>query len=210
MSVLLRHRIRIAPDIKTHASFTDIITSAQPIIWRGTDVQIEVGLFNGGALLTDISDIASLYLEIHDSTRSGPPLVQKTILAANLTTNLTAEDWAGGTDAKTHALFTLAYLETQFSMAGFATTQQKQTFWLVIHAVTKDSPARRITWGGCEIQVEEDGAQNDLAVVPLSAPTFRISSGDLQLYNKTTGKYQPIWFEGPDGQEQLKWGAGQS
>jgi hypothetical protein len=173
-------------------------------------VQVEVGLFNNAALQTDISNIASLHLEIYSSSRSGGPLVTKTILAGALVGTLSAEQWTTGAADKYHALFLLDYADTQLPLSGDSTLQQKQTFWMVIHAVTTDGAPRRITWGGCNLEVEEDGAQNDLAVVPMAAPTFRISNGDFQLYNKTTGKFHTVWFEGAEGIEQLKHGAGQS
>jgi hypothetical protein len=210
MTTIARHRLRIAPDIKIHTAATDIVSGSTPLIWRGTDVQVEVGLFYAGVLQTDISNIASLHLQIFDGSRTGNALVTKTILAAALVGTLTANDWSAGTPDKYHALFTLSYADTQLPMDGSGTTQQKKTFWLVIHAVTTDGTSRRMTWGGCNLEVEEDAAQNDLDVVPLAAPTFRISTGDLQLYNKTTGKFHPIWFEGPDGAETIKYGAGQS
>ena len=210
MTTFARHRIRIAPDSKSHTPVNDIISGSTALIWRGTSLQVEVGLLVDGVLKTDISNIASLYLEIHNGSRSGGPLLQKVILAAALHGTLTANDWDSKAEDKYHALFELTYAETQLPLDGDNTLQQKRTFWLVIHAVTTDTPARRITWGGCNLEVEEDGAQNDLAVVPMAAPTFRISNGDLQLYNRTTSKFHPIWLEGEDGIEQIKHGAGQS
>jgi hypothetical protein len=210
MTTIARHRLRIAPDIKIHTAATDLVAGTTPLIWRGTDVQIEVGLFYAGVLQTDISNIASLHLQIFDGSRTGNALVTKTILAAELIGTLTAENWTSGTADKYHALFTLAYADTQLPLDGNGTTQQKKTFWAVIHAVTTDATARRLTWGGFNLEVEEDSAQNDLDVVPLAAPTFRISTGDLQLYNKTTGKFHAIWFEGLEGAETIKYGAGQS
>lgn len=210
MTTIARHRLRIAPDIKIHTAATDLVAGTTPLIWRGTDVQVEVGLFYNGALQTDISNIASLHLQIFDGSRTGNALVTKTILAAGLSGSLSANDWATGAADKAHAVFALAYADTQLPMDGSGTTQQKKTFWMVIHAVTSDGSPRRMTWGGCNLEVEEDAAQNDLDVVPLAAPTFRITNGDFQLYNKTTGKFHPVWFEGADGQEMIKYGAGQS
>lgn len=206
MTTFGRHRLRIAPDVKKHDPVTDLVTGATPLIWRGTSLQVEVALFYDGALKTDIGNIANLYLGIYNSSRVGGPLIQKSLAAADLHGTLTANDWTAGTEDKYHALFEFAYAETQLPMDGNGTLQNKQTFWLVIHAVTTDVSPRRITWGGCNLEVEEDAAQNDLAVVPMAAPTFRISNGDLQLYNKTTNRFRAVWFEGPDGSETLKWG----
>ena len=210
MTTYARHRLRVAPDIKLHTVVTDIVAASTPIIWRGTDVQIEVGLFFNAVLQTDISNIASLHLEIYDGARTGNALVTKTILKAALVGTLTANDWAGGTADKYHALFELTYLDTQLPMDGSGTTQQKKTFWAVIHAVTTDATARRLTWGGFNLEVEEDAAQNDVSVVGAAAPTFRVLNGDIQLWNKTTNQFHPIWLEGAAGQEQIKWGAGQA
>jgi hypothetical protein len=210
MTAFPRHRIRLAPDVKSHALATDIISGGAPLIWRGTSLQVEVGLLFNGVLQTDISNIASLYLEIHSGNRTGGPLLQKILLAAALHGTVTAEEWATGAADKYHALFELNYADTQLPMDSDSTLQQKRIFWLVIHAVTTDATPRRITWGGCNLEVEEDAAQNDLAVVPMSAPSFRTANGDLQIYNKTTGKFHAIWFEGEEGAETIKYGAGQS
>lgn len=208
MTTYARHRIRIAPDTKSHTPVLDSITGAAPLIWRGTSLQVEVGLFNGGVLQPDISNINTLYLAILDSTRLNPPILQVSLNAADLVGTLTADQWNTGDASKYHALFDLGYVATQLPLSADTVLQQKRTFWLVIHAVTSDSTPRRLTWGGCNLEVEEDGVQNELTTDPIYAPSVRVSSGTLQIYNKTTGRYHPIWFEGEDGHENIKWGAG--
>lgn len=208
MTTFARHRIRISPDAVSHTPVPDILTSATPIIWRGTSVQVEVGLLFNGSLQTDISNIATLYLEIHRSDRGDTPLVQKSLSAASLTQTLSANDWTGNDPAKYHALFELSYADTQLPLDYDTTLQEKRSFWMVVHAVTTDNPARRLTWGGCNLDVEEDGVQNELSGVPVGNPSVRVVNGILQVINKTTGKYHPIWFEGVEGQETIKWGAG--
>ena len=210
MTTFGRHRIRIAPDVKSHTPVIDLVSGSTPLIWRGTSLQVEVGLLFNGVLQADISNIAHLYLEIHNGSRAGGAFLQKELLPAALHGTLTPEEWVTGTADKYHALFELSKEETQLPLSGDNTLQQKQTFWLVIHAVTSDAISRNITWGGCNLEVEEDAVQNDLGVVPMAAPTFRISNGDIQLYNRTTSKFHPIWIEGDEGVEQIKHGAGQS
>lgn len=200
-----RKRIRLAFDSKDHTQSVDVLSQVVPLIWRGESVQIEIGLFLRGAIVDSKTNIAQLVLEIHDSSRATFPLVQKTLQNAAVATP-TAEEWAAGTSQ--HGLFLLDYADTQFDMSR--ATDNVATFWLVVHIVTTDAQPLRLTQGGCSFKVEEDGAQNDLAIVPLSAPTFRIINGNLCLYNKTTGRFQAVWMEGEADQETLKWGAQES
>lgn len=196
--------IRTAFVKDSHQPVLDIIppTPATPLIWRGTTVIWQIGLFVGTALVDDKSTIAQLYLEIHDP-RSSHPLLQKEVLAADIDVTVTAETWVNKT--KQHASIELTAEETQFDVA--AGSNDTKALWFVCHVVTTNG--KKITCGGGQINVEEDGAQNGLAVVPQSDPSFRIKGGDVQLWNPTQSKFQGFHPEGAPGQEHIVWHQGE-
>lgn len=191
---LTARRLRFKFDSQDNTPATDVLTGLQAIVWRGTAVSIEVGLFRTSSVaIDDVSNITTLYLEIHASPRSSSPLVQVTATPATLS----SANWTAGTHQS--ATFTLTAAQTQFDMAS--SSDEKRTFWLVVHAVL--TGGTRITCGGAQLTVEEDGAQNDLAVVPLTNPSFRISDGELQIWNPDQSKWHTVYVRGGAGQEQL-------
>lgn len=198
MTTSLRaHRIRLACNQDSHVSMQDALTTQVPLIWRGTSVNVEIGLFVGTTIIDTKSNIANLYLEIHATPRSTAPLVQKSIAGSALDVTVTSQQWTAGTHQNT--TITLASADTQFDLAG--ASDEKRTFWMVIHIV--DTSGNKITCGGGQITVEEDGAQNDLAVVPQTVPAFRISDGNLELYNPDTATWHAVYVKGAAGQERL-------
>ena len=147
-----RERIRLVVDAVSMDGPLDHITGQTPSFWRGTDLALEVGIFYGDALV-DVSGYSSVTAEVRDSeTRTSVVLATRTLAGVDLNATLTADEWeAGGTQ---HALFAWTSDETNWDLHG----QKQRTFWLVIHAITTDSPPRRVTLGAGEITVMEDGA----------------------------------------------------
>jgi len=199
MSVSLpRHRIRLALDAASHAAVKCEIQKRLPIIWRGTDAQVEVAFFWSAALITTVTNIGNVVLEIFDDdARDSAPLFTQTIAAGSIKSDLTTALWSGGLEASCHAKFTLANADTQLDMTDAVNHQR--TFFLVVHSVTTDATPRYITWGRTQLTVEEDGAQNGLSVVPAPDPSVRYKSGNIQLYNPTTGKFHTLYCDGPAG-----------
>lgn len=197
---IYRIRLKLDPRVLTDVPCT--ITGATPQLWRGVDAQVECGFYMGGTIVDSFTNIATVYLQIH-RLRSGPALVQKSLAVGSLTA-CTDPNWTTGTGQ--HAIFTLPAADTQFDLTG--SQQDALTFWLVVHAVT--TGGARITLGGSQLKVVEDGAQNDLDVVPMSAPTWRIKNGDLQLWNPDTGLYHPFGPRGPADALQSAWGPGEA
>jgi len=138
------------PAIRLFGGFTqdqliDLLTSAAPSLWRGTDVVFQIGLGQGG--IQSVANIQSLTLEVKELTNKiGAPLVTKTVTSFDDTT--TQETWNAGTAQ--HALIALTNEDTSIP-AG--------TYWLVLSVVTTDNPARIYTAGGTILAVTEDGAQ---------------------------------------------------
>ncbi len=60
---LRRQRIRMAVDTARFDQVRDVRTAAAPVLWRGNDVEFEVGLFRGNDLL-DMGNFTSLTLEV--------------------------------------------------------------------------------------------------------------------------------------------------
>jgi hypothetical protein len=180
------------------------LTTAKPIMWRGADVNIELGLFIGSAMIDVVAPLSMLYLDIL-ATRSGAPILQKSVAAAGIVATPTVETWNAGSAQNLTIPLTAA--ETQFDLSGVAAVENTRDFWLVVHALT--TGGKKITWGVANITVEEDGAQNDLAVVPMSNPNFRIKNGELQLWNPTQSKWHTFYPTGAAGQETTAWGAGE-
>lgn len=205
---LPRHRIRLKMDPTSHTPVSCDFTGQAPKTWRGADVQFEIGLAWDGTILTDIVNVATLVLEIHDNAdRDGSPLAQETLAAGSLKQNLTAELWAGELEANCHGLFAFTNAEMQLSL-GTNPVEDKKTFWLVVHATTTDGTTRYITWGCAELTIEEDGAQNGLSVVSES-PAYRISDGELQLWNPDESTWHTLYVKGAAGAEYLALGPGE-
>lgn len=197
---LTRRRLRFKADSGIHNPVVNILTGAQPVIWRGTNVQIEVGIFTGGVFVDTFTNIDQIVLEIHTSgTRNSVPLLQKILPATSITTTLTEVQW--NTGSLYHAVFELDDSETQFEFDSNA-QYNSQKFWLAIEAITK-TDAYHITLCGCELTVEEDGLNNGLSVVTSSDPAYRLNNGELQLWNPNQSAWHSIFINGTAGNETI-------
>jgi hypothetical protein len=206
MTVAARDRVRVSCDSRSHAGLVCRLQGSAPYIWRGTDIYVEVGLYVAGAFRTDITDLASLTLEILPiDDRAGNPLVTETILAASFGTCGTEADWTANAADKYHARFLLSSVDTQFDMTD--ASENVAQFWMVIHAVS--TSGERITYGAGILMVEEDGAQNGLAVVS-SNPAARIQDGELQLWNPDASTWHTVYVRGAAGAETIVIGAGEA
>ena len=186
---LERYRIRLACNGLSHSPIQCTIQESAPSTWRGTHWQIEIALYWGATLIDDVSNLTSVHLDITpNSDRDATPLIQKSVLLAAFTkADLTAEEWVAGAAANCHAIFELTAAETQFDMSD--ASQQKITLWAAIHGVT--SAGKYVPYGGTTIEVEEDGAQNGLAVAGGTA-AVRVSDGELQLYDTGLAQWRTV------------------
>lgn len=199
MTQLAAKRIRLALDPYDHTMVEDELTVELPKLWRGTNASIEVAIFNNGSILTDFSNIVSVVMEIHGAIRLSAPLTSKTVLAAQLTA-CSKVDWDAKAADKRHAIFTLAYDETQYDLGTDGS--QTATFWIVFHATT--TSGEKITLGGTQLTVEEDGAENGIPAIGVAdAPLWNISGNELQLWNTTLGKFQSLYITGAAGAETI-------
>lgn len=147
-----RERIRLEVDVRQQTPATDRITAASPAMWRGTDLGIEAAFMFEDALI-DISAYSSITCEIRDSeTRSSRVLATLTLGAAELNPDLTSAQWQAGTHQ--HAVFHWTHEDTRWDLQG----GMQRTYWVVISAITTDTPPRRVTLGCTNLTVHEDGA----------------------------------------------------
>lgn len=147
-----RERIRLEIDVRSQRPATDQITAETPGMWRGTDLAIEVGFFFATALI-DVGAYTSITCEIRDAeTRSSRVLATQTLGTSDLNDDLTAAQWAAGTDQ--HCTFTWTHEETHWDLAG----EMSRQYWVVISAITNDATPRRVTLGCSTLTVAEDGA----------------------------------------------------
>lgn len=153
MATLPRQRIRLRLDTASPAPALDERTSAAPEIWRGTDVQFELGVYRGADLLS-VANFASLTLEVKTNTPegvTGAALLQGTDASPDDT--LDAATWADET--KQHALIAFTGAESNLDLG---TGNLAATFWLAVYATTTDDPARTIVLGSARLTLRESGA----------------------------------------------------
>jgi len=191
MAQLTKYRIRLPLKVLSHEPVRCVLQGTTPLIWRGVSVDIECAIFFGDDFVTDIGNVVSITLQIHEqNARSSSPLIQKTIEAVDLNTTLTEEDWNGNEPDDCHVKFELDNDDTHFDMTGHS--QWTRSFWLVVHATLDDGSY--ITLGSTLLKVEEDATQEGLSVLGVSAGNFRVKAGGwLQLKDSETGKFTTIY-----------------
>ena len=189
---LQRKRIRIAADAAKRAtdSVIDIFSGSTPGLWVGNDVQFEIGLFLDAELIADISNIASLTLEVRPSAdRTQPPLMQKTVLAADLDGTVDSAAWLAKT--KQHALVSFTGQETNLAIIG-----STMACWLVIGVVTNDSPGRVITIQGGTITFYQDGIGSAGSPPTLDPLYYNQADSDARYVQKHEDQGWTRWYNG--------------
>lgn len=174
MSTIPRSRIRIAADLFNYDDLSDALRSdGEPFIPKlraGDDAQFEIALFNDGALLTNLSGIASVQLEIKPMHAEAPeafdqddyeafdlrgpgadtaPIRVKTLAASELNADLTLIDWDTLAPDHAHAVITLDSAETRLAPGDR---------WLTLSLTTTDSPARTRTIAAGRLRILGGGA----------------------------------------------------
>lgn len=223
---LQRKRIRIEADAgKSYTDkLVDVFSGANPEIWRGNDVQIEVGLFLDGTLIEDVSNIDSLTVEVKDASDiDGTALMTKTIAAAAINQTLTSDQWDGNDQANCHALVPFTAAETNISLSD-ATSK---TCWIVVSVIT--TAGLHITIQAGTLIVYEDGTgaagepQNNtdnyftkgdsdsrFAQRRPDAGSYRIVGGQhIYLYCAGNGLWHPLVVSLVDGVPLLGIGTGE-
>lgn len=181
----------------------DINTDLTPQLWRGEDIDVDIGIFNGNSV--DLSNIDFLQVSIFpypiapknvDTTYgyapytilpypSTPPapLLFRTISAASITPLINWADWLAGTAQQAKAQFTA--IETASLSTGGA---EFADFWMTVTAL---AGIRKLVYGGTPLRVFESGAQGIYLpnqIAPLFVPiytTLLVQANQQLLYSQT-------------------------
>ena len=152
MLTIDNQRIRLAIDTSQMANINDVLTGNAPMFWNGVDLQFELGIFRG-AVLAGIGNFDSITLDLKEADpRTGLPLMSRTIASGALNQALTLDAWNGGAATDCHALITFTNEQSNLDL-----DDDTVQFWLVISALTSDSPAHKIVLGATVLTVEEGG-----------------------------------------------------
>lgn len=166
-TAIARKRIRLAADAakQTTAYMLDQFTSATPELWRGNDVQFEIALFVNDAIVDDLSNIASLSVEVKDAAdRDGAALMTKTLAAADLTA-CTDENWTNHSGQHASVAFTAAEANVAIESGN------TRNCWLVVSVTTIDDPGRQVTIQATSLLLVEDGT-GDAGVPPNNTDNY--------------------------------------
>lgn len=109
----MSHTIRVLANAKNRKRHAIDAQNCKPIFfWCGTDLRIELSLFDGSYML-DASEISRIIVEIRDldSAMADPPLATKTYTAVDCNATFTASDWRRGDRQFLTAAFTAAELD---------------------------------------------------------------------------------------------------
>ena len=146
MTVISRKRIRLACDISNSDTLKDKITGNPPHLWRGNDVQFEIGVLYSD-VLQSIENLVSVSVVLRATgSASGTVALLKTATGDDLNNSLTADEWNDNTAQ--HVTITATTAETNVA-AG--------SYWLAVVAQTNDTPAHNITLGVGLLAIAEDG-----------------------------------------------------
>ncbi len=150
--IISNQRIRLAIDTSQMGAVNDLLTGATPQFWNGVDLQFELAIFYG-ATLAAVSNLDSITVDLKTGDpRTGLPLMSQTIASGSLNQSLTLAAWQGGAATDCHALLVFANHQTALNLSG-----DVETFWLVISALTNDSPAHKLVLGATPLNVTEGG-----------------------------------------------------
>lgn len=178
--------IRLFCDLAAPVSLLDLNRSQPPQFYRGDDIEIDIGIGQNGALLTSLTNVASVTCQIYESENdTNGPMMSATVTSIN--TALTQSQW--NTGAGEHAAFTFAHGLTAISLGGATAVN----YWLRVFAQTSDSPAKIITLLDGPITVR-DGPISTLSAPPLAGARLFSVNGQavFQLLDSSTGLYHTL------------------
>jgi hypothetical protein len=183
--------IRLFCDLASPGNLNDLNRNSQPpSFYRGDDIEIDIGLGENGALLTSLSNVASVTAQIFAAENdTNPPMISATVLAASMNLGLTQAEWTNNTTPFFHAAFVIPNAQTAITLNGNSSVN----YWLRITAQTTDSPAKQITLLDGPITVK-DGPISTASAPPAAAFRLYTVAGQIapQLLDATTGLYHTL------------------
>jgi len=225
-ATLQRKRIRLEIFADKDDPIKDQLTAETPDLWRGNDVQFELGI-KWDDRIADISNLASITLDLREDNVLGSLAATKTLAAAGFEF-VTDETWADKTGQ--HGKLILTGTETNFDL-GPGITEKR--YWLVVSAITTDAPSRAITLGATILILREDGA-GTAGIPPTNDPLYytipqtdaifaKLAPADsnyriftdgngtfFQFWNPDQSKWHSIWIAGAAGEERMNIGTGEA
>ncbi len=171
--------IRLAVDVaKTGQPVIDLNTQQTPSIFAGTDVQVQLALFNNGALV-DVGNLAWLQLDLKSPANVlGSSVLTQQVNASALNNACTYAQWTAGTAQQ--CVFALTNSQTNFAISA------PVTYALIISGATTDSPGRIIVFGQSQFTVTPTGL-NSGGSPPPATPSFYTASQSDGRYVQLTG-----------------------
>ena len=181
--------IRLFCDLASPGNLNDLNRNSQPpYFYRGDDIEIDIGLGENGALLTSLSNVASITAQIFAAENdTSAPMMSGT--ASTINTGLTQTEWTNNTTPFYHAAFVFPNSQTAINLNGNASVN----YWLRITAQTTDSPPKNITILDGLITVK-DGPISTASSPALAAFRLYTVAGAIlpQLLDTTTGLYHTL------------------
>lgn len=194
----------MALDVEDTKAQQDIVAGGSPEMWRGNDVQFELGFFFDGDPLdaTDYSTVTLIVKEQDD--RNAPyPLMKAVISSASITPTFTKEEWDNGD--KQHCVITFTGAETRLDLKG----KDDRTFWLSI--IARTTGGQRITLGSTTLRLISDGDDDTGAAPPIGAsliPNGAVYNGSGQyVLAGLTANRAYTYTRGPSNDTKLTNGA---
>lgn len=169
MAIYQQVPIRLQASLVSNPPVTpvDANTGETPKFWRGQNVGVQFGGFDANGYPLTLSNLSYLQLTVWDGEDASFPLITKTVLAADITPQITTQGWAAG--LQSNATFSLTKAETDLALGG----ESSKDFWLVVEGFTTASPSERIVYIAGTVTVYNAGSQ-------LPLPPFGYVSRDEQ------------------------------
>lgn len=155
-------RIRLLFDVEDlNPAVDQFANSESPQMWRGNDVQFELG-FQYDSEILNMANYQTIKLIVKDSAnRRGLKLMEKSISVADITPIFTQEQWDDKSQQHCTIAFTAA--ETKLDLKG----DDARDFWLIIIGVT--NTGKRLTLGNTIVTINDDGDDSSDVTPPLGS-----------------------------------------
>lgn len=196
--------IRLFCDLEARALVFDLASEGAATFYRGDDIEIDIGIGQGGALLTSLGNVASVTCQLFAAENdTNPPMMAATVAAAQMNLALTQLQWTQNTTPFCHAAFVFANAVTAISLGG----ADSQNYWLRITALTSDSPPKTITLLDGPILVK-DGPISAVSSVPPAYFRLYTVGGNVvpQIYDPVSAHYYNLEIDTVGGVRTLSLG----
>ena len=181
MTQLISRRFRVALDIAKQNELTDQTTGQAPKHWAGNPAAFQLGLFSAGAIVSDVSNIESIELQLKanagsGSTKTVPADDAATVATASIVTAdlaaVTSDDWTNK-DGQHGTI----------ELTGAQLAQEPGHYWLVF-AATLTGISAPVVLGAGWIEIVQDG-YGDPGTPPVGETYLTAAQSDARYMNRT-------------------------